>query len=153
MKVWQLMTNDVETLDADATLDLADDLMRMKRIRHLPVMQNGELVGLVTQRDLFRAGLSSVLDFRSGVAKEWLRHIPVREVMVHELITISPDTDVEEAVRRMLNHKIGCLPVMAGSQLVGLISETDCLRYLSRILSLSDVKKQITKEEQVTELC
>ncbi len=152
MKVWQMMTSDVVTLEADATLDLADDLMELKRIRHLPVLRNEELVGLVTQRDLFRAGLSSVLQFRRTLAKEWLHRIPIREVMVRELITIGPDTDMEEAVTRMLERKIGCLPVVSGNKLIGLLSETDCLRYLRRILTIADVKKQITKEEQLTEL-
>jgi len=152
MKVWQLMASDVVTLEADATLDLADDLMAFKRIRHLPVLRRGELVGLVTQRDLFRAGLSSVLQFRRTLAKEWLHRIPIHEVMVRDLITIAPETDVEEAVRRMLERKIGCLPVVSGNKLVGLISETDCLRYLQRILTIADVKRQIAADEHLTEL-
>ena len=152
MQVWQLMTAEVVTLEADATLDIADDLMTLKRIRHLPVVRGGELVGLVSQRDLFRAGLSSVLEFRQKTKKEWLHRIPVREVMVHGLITVAPDTDVEHAVNRMLDNQIGCLPVVAAGKLVGLLSETDCMRYLQRILKIADVKRRITEEEQLTDV-
>jgi len=148
MQVWQLMSNDPVTLDAHATLDVADDLMKLKRIRHLPVLEDGRLVGLVTQRDLFLAGVSSVLNFRHQAEKEWLGRISIREVMTTELVTIAPDTDVEEAVDRMLEHKIGCLPVIAGGTLVGLLSETDCLRYLKRILCIADVKRRIVEEEK-----
>lgn len=151
MQVWQLMSGDVVTLEADATLDLADDLMRLKRIRHLPVVRGGELVGIVSQRDLFRAGLSSVLRLRPATDQEWLHRIPVREVMVTDLVTIGPDTDAEEAVARLLDHGIGCLPVVDGGKLVGLLSETDCLRYLRRILGIADVKRRIAEEGSLTD--
>ncbi len=91
MQVWQLMSRDVVTLDAKATLDIADDLMKLKRIRHLPVLYNGQLVGLVTQRDLFLAGVSSVLRFRKGTEKEWLGHIRIEEVMTTDLVTVAPE--------------------------------------------------------------
>ena len=148
MQVWQLMSSDPVTLDAHATLDVADDLMKLKRIRHLPVLEDGRLVGLITQRDLFLAGVSSVLNFRHRAEKEWLGRIRIREVMTTDLVTIAPQTDMEEAVDRMLEHKIGCLPVMAGGKLIGLLSETDCLRYLKRILSIADVKRRIVEEEK-----
>jgi CBS domain-containing protein len=146
MQVWQLMSNDVVTLDAKATLDVARDLMTLKRIRHLPVMDGNELVGLVSQRDLFLAGISSVLQFRQSAEKEWLAHIKIAEVMIRNLITIGPDSDAEEAVTRMLDHKIGCLPVVSGGKMVGLLSETDLLQYLRRILQIADVKRRIAEE-------
>ena len=152
MQVWQLMSADVVTLDAGATLDLAEDLMRQKRIRHLPVLDGEALVGLVTQRDLFRAGLSTVLQFRRHALKEWLAQIKVNEVMTRELVTTTPETDVEGAVALMLDHKIGCVPVVVAGKLVGLLSETDCLRYLRRILEIADVKRRIAEEEKPIEL-
>ncbi len=148
MQVWQLMTTDVVTLDAKATLDVAEDLMQLKRIRHLPVLEDGALVGLVTQRDLFLAGVSSVLSFRRQAEKEWLGRIKIEEVMTTDVVTVAPDTDIEEAVARMLEHKIGCLPVIAGAKLVGLLSETDCLRYLRRILCIADIKRRLVEEEK-----
>jgi len=148
MQVWQLMSTNVVTLDAGATLDLADDLMKLKRIRHLPVVRDGELVGLVTQRDLFRAGLSSVLQFRRGAQKEWLEKIKVREIMTRDLITGGPDMEIDAAVARMLDHKIGCLPVVSGGKLAGVLSETDCLGYLRRILEIADIRRRLAEEER-----
>jgi CBS domain-containing membrane protein len=152
MQVWQLMSSDVVTLDANATLDVAEDLMALKRIRHLPVLRGDELVGVVSQRDLFLAGVSSVLQFRQSTEKEWLAHIKIAEVMTRELITIAPENDVEDAVTRMLEHKIGCLPVVSGGKLVGLLSETDLLRYLRRILQIADVKRRIAEEGKPVEV-
>lgn len=146
MQVYQLMTSDLVTLDADATLNVADDLMKLKRVRHLPVLRKGNLVGLVSQRDLFLAGVSSVLQFRRSAEKEWLGHIRVAEVMTTDLITVAADADVEEAVTKLLDRKIGCLPVLRAGKLIGLLSETDCLRYLRRILAIADVKRRIAQE-------
>ena len=152
MQVWQLMSSDVATLEANTTLNVADDLMQLKRIRHLPVLASGRLVGLVTQRDLFLAGVSSVLNFRPQAEKEWLGRIKIEEVMTTGLVTVAPESDIAEAVARMLEHKIGCLPVVAAGKLVGLLSETDCLRYLQRILSIADVKRRLVEEERPVEV-
>jgi len=73
-------------------------------------------------------------------------------VMTRDLITIGPQADAELAVAQMLEHKIGCLPVVAGSNLVGLLSETDLLRYLQRILEIADVKRRIAEEEKPVEV-
>jgi CBS domain-containing protein len=152
MEVRQLMVRDVVTLEVGTTLDIVDDVMTLKRIRHLPVMENGVLVGLVTQRDLFRAGISSILEFRKHAVKEWLAQIQVREVMTQKLVTIGADAPVEDAVALMIDRKIGCLPVVADGKLVGLLSETDCLRYLRRILEIADVKRRVVAEEAVVDL-
>lgn len=152
MQVRQLMSRNVVTLEAKTTLDIVEDIMSLKRIRHLPVLENETLVGLVTQRDLFRAGLSSILEFRKHAVKEWLAQIQVREVMVENLVTIGPDAAIEDAVARMVDRKIGCLPVVDDGKLVGLLSETDCLRYLRRILEIADVKRRIVEEEAVVDL-
>lgn len=152
MQVRQMMARDVVTLEVETTLDIADDVMTFKRIRHLPVLENEALVGLVTQRDLFRAGLSSILEFRKHAVKEWLAQIQVREVMTQDLVTIGPDAPVDDAVALMIDRKIGCLPVVEDDKLVGLLSETDCLRYLRRILEIADVKRRVVAEEAVVDL-
>jgi CBS domain-containing protein len=152
MQVWQLMSSDVATLDANTTLNVADDLMQLKRIRHLPVLRGGRLVGLITQRDLFLAGVSSVLNFRPRAEKEWLGRIRIEEAMTTNLVTVAPESDIAEAIARMLEHKIGCLPVVAAGKLVGLLSETDCLRYLQRILSIADVKRRLVEEDSPVEV-
>jgi CBS domain-containing protein len=128
------MQKDVVTLAVDATLDLADDLMRVDRIRHIPVVAGKRLVGVVSQRDLLRGAVSKMLSLTPGAEKLWLAGISVREVMTSELFTVHPDASIASAVEMMLMQRIGCLPVVEDGDLVGILSETDCLRYLDRIL-------------------
>src|SRR5574341_2595280 len=125
MKVRELMTTDVATIGRNDQLTLADDIMTMKRFRHLPVVEDGRLVGMLTQRDLFHAALSTALNFGQKAQKEFLKTVPVKEVMTDEVLTIGADADVKEAARRMIEHKIGCLPVVEDGKLLGIVSETD----------------------------
>jgi CBS domain-containing membrane protein len=143
MYVRDLMQHEVVTLDAEESLGLADDIMRLGRIRHMPVTARGRLVGILSQRDLFRAAISSVLQFRAGVEREWLAKIPVREIMSSRLFTIGPAAPIREAAKLMLDKRIGCVPVVDGDQLVGLLSETDCMQYLVRLLDIADTKQQL----------
>jgi CBS domain-containing protein len=143
MYVHDLMQREVVTLDAEENLGLADDIMRLGRIRHMPVTARGRLVGILSQRDLFRAAISSVLQFRAGASREWLATIPVREIMTTQLFTIAPHASVKEAAKMMLDKRIGCLLVVENEQLVGLLSETDCMHYLVRLLDSADTKQQL----------
>lgn len=132
--VREVMTAEVVTLDAGDHLDLAHDIMTLGRIRHMPVLRHGRLVGLVSQRDLFRAAVSSVLDFRPAAERQWLAKIRVEEVMAREVLVAEPEWPIQRAVDLMVEKKIGCLPVLDDGRLIGMLSETDCLRLLSRVL-------------------
>jgi len=140
MLVRDLMERDVVTLDAADSLDLADDIMRLGRIRHMPVLSNGRLAGILSQRDLFRAAISSVLQLRPAAEREWLAKIPIREAMTRHVHTIGPEASVREAVEIMLGQRIGCLPVVEDGKLAGLVSESDCMRYLARLLGETSAK-------------
>jgi CBS domain-containing membrane protein len=129
MKVRDIMTRDVATLDWNDELGLADDIMKLGRIRHLPVVDEGRLVGIMSQRDLFKASLASAMGFGEKAKREFMKTVTVKEVMVDEVITISPETSIEEAAKVILEKKIGCLPVTEEGNLVGLITETDILRH------------------------
>lgn len=129
-RVSDIMQREVATLSASDHLDLASDIMSLGRIRHLPVEQDGEVVGVISQRDLFRAGISSVLQFRPTAEREWLARIVVSEVMTAPVITIAPDQSIAQAARLMVDRKIGCIPVTVAGRLVGLLSESDLLSYL-----------------------
>ncbi len=135
MRVQDLMTTEVVTLEACDSLDLADDIMRLGRVRHMPVLSGGRLVGIVSQRDLFRAGISSVLHFRRTAEQEWLAKISVHEVMTRGVFTVQPDAPISNAIDIMLAKHIGCLPVVDDEKIVGILSETDCLRHLARVLA------------------
>jgi acetoin utilization protein AcuB len=123
------MQHDVVTLKLNDSLGLADDIMELARIRHLPVLSGSVVVGVVSQRDLYRAAVSSMLQMPRPTEREWLANIPVHGVMSANVFTIAPDAAVHTAVEMMLTHRIGCLPVVEHGKLVGLVSETDCLRY------------------------
>lgn len=133
--VRDLMRTEVVTLDESDDLRLADDIMRLGRIRHMPVTSGGRLVGILSQRDLFRAAVSSVIRLKATEQRSWLASVPVKEVMVTEIVMASPEAPIGEAVDLMLERKIGCLPVVDQGRLVGLLSESDCLRLLGRLLS------------------
>jgi CBS domain-containing protein len=132
MKVRELMATDVKTIGRNDELTIADDIMNMKRLRHLPVVEEGRLVGVLTQRDLFHAALSTALNFGSKAQKEFLKTVAVKEVMTDEVRTIEPGADIKEAARLMVEHQIGCLPVVENGKLVGLITETDLLKVVAR---------------------
>jgi CBS domain-containing protein len=131
MKVRELMTTDVATIGRNDELTIGDDIMKMKRLRHLPVVEEGRLVGMLTQRDLFHAALSIALNFGEKAQKEFLKTVVVKEVMTEEVLTIDPGADVKEAARLLIEHKIGCLPVVENGKLVGLVTETDLLRVIA----------------------
>jgi CBS domain-containing protein len=131
MKVRELMTTDVATIGRNDELTIGDDIMKMKRLRHLPVVEEGRLVGMLTQRDLFHAALSTALDFGEKAQKGFLKTVVVKEVMTDEVLTIDPGADVKEAARLLIEHKIGCLPVVENGKLVGLVTVTDLLRVVA----------------------
>jgi CBS domain-containing protein len=128
------MQHEVATLDASDTLDLADDVMRLGRVRHFPIMSGGTIVGVLSQRDLFHASASSLLQLHYGTSRALLGRVAVKAVMSTTLHTIGPDRPLGDAVRMMLRERIGCLPVMEDGKLVGILSETDCLRHLADLL-------------------
>jgi len=105
-------------------------------------------VGIVSQRDLYRAAESCMLQLRRSREREWLASIPVRAVMTTNVITMAPDDTIHDAVELMLRHRIGCVPVVEHGKLVGLVSETDCLRYLARVLDISEEKAGLPELRQ-----
>jgi CBS domain-containing membrane protein len=140
MLVRDLMQHDVATLKLNDSLGLADDIMQLGRIRHLPVVSGGVVVGVVSQRDLYRAAVSCMLQMPRPAEREWLAKIPVHSVMSAHVFTVAPDASAHRAVEMMLTHRIGCLPVVEHGKLAGLVSETDCLRYLANVLGISEQK-------------
>lgn len=123
------MSVKVATLGQGDTLDIADGIMCMGRIRHLPVLDAGSVVGVVSQRDLFRAALGAALAFGIRRPQELMRSLQIRDVMSAPAVTIEPGAPVQEAARTMAEKKIGCLPVVGDGRLVGILTESDVLRY------------------------
>jgi CBS domain-containing protein len=134
LRVGEIMRREFVSLQAGDRLDFVEDVMALGRIRHLPVLRDGKLVGIVSQRDLLANSLSKALDFDAQDRRSFLKSVDVSEAMTENVITVDERTVVDEAARLMIRHRIGCLPVVDGEGgLVGLVTETDLLRaaYLS----------------------
>ena len=130
-RVKSVMHDKIVTVSADDSLDTVDDIMNLGHVRHLPVVKAGELVGVVTHRDLLRASLSSISNVGLDEKKAFLNSIRIKEVMNRRLVTIGPDATVQEAAEIMADEKIGCLPVVDDGRLVGMITETDLLHHFA----------------------
>lgn len=128
----EIMSRSLITVDKNASLRRARRILDRHRIRHLLVMDGKRLVGIVTDRDLRQAAPSSKSPLTTSEREEFMDELKVVEVMSRTLITASPDTTVREAARVMVSEKIGCLPVVNGNQLVGIVTETDLLEILVR---------------------
>ncbi|HEX5100462.1 MAG TPA: CBS domain-containing protein [Polyangiaceae bacterium] len=127
--VRDLMTVDVVTIGRNDKLQVADDVMRLGRIRHLPVVDDdGTLAGVVSQRDLFHSGLIKALGYGTRAQSNALDMVVVKEAMRTEVQTIAPDAPLAEAAQRMLKGKIGCLVVVDGGKLAGIITEADFVK-------------------------
>jgi CBS domain-containing protein len=131
--VRDIMTKEVATLERNDSLQLVKDIMTLGRVRHFPVIDDGKLVGVVSQRDLYKASLGSVMKYGEKAQRAFLEGIAVKEVMSEPPITVAPHTSVQEAARLMMEKKIGCLPVLEGAELVGLVTETDMLKLVAEM--------------------
>jgi CBS domain-containing protein len=125
-KVRDMMNREVSTLERNEELALADRIMSLSRIRHMPVVdEEGRLVGILSQRDLFRSALIRALGYGAMHEDRMIATLKVKEVMSTEVETAHPDDTLGSVARRMAVAKIGCLPVVEGGQLVGILTESD----------------------------
>ena len=133
LHVRDVMSGAVRTLGRNDQLSLADDVMRAERIRHLPVLdEEGHLCGILSQRDMFRGALAQALGYGTAAQQKVLATLRVKEVMTTEVVTTHPDTALGEAARIMIAGKIGCLPVVEGDRLVGILTESDFVTLAAR---------------------
>lgn len=128
VKDW--MTPDPITIGPNTTLPEANRLMKECGIRRLPVVDNGRLVGIVTLGDVREASPSAATSLSIYELNYLLSRLTVGQIMTRDPVTITPETSVEATARLMLEHKIGGLPVVDGTQVVGIITESDIFRLL-----------------------
>ncbi len=134
MLVRERMSGDPLFLSPDDTLREARRVMRENGLRRLPVVEEGRLVGIVTDRDVRQADMSSAVVQERRYVEYVLDRIQVRGIMTPDPVTVTPDTPLEEAARIILERKIGGLPVVEAGRLVGIITETDLVRTLIELL-------------------
>lgn len=140
MRVKDLMTSKVFTVEQNDLIDRVFFLINYERIRHLPVVEKGKVIGIVSDRDLYKAlgprSNSSAIEAATGTGANELYVIPkkVRHIMHRGVITVNGDTYASEAAAIMAGNKIGALPVVdKDNKLVGILSATDILRVFSKI--------------------
>ena len=113
----------------------AQKLMQENDIRHLPILdEDNKLVGLITQRSLMQAVPDDLSQFSPFVVNYILAKLQAQNIMVRDVVTIDPDTTIEEAARIIADKKIGCLPVMQDEELVGIISDSDLFSIMMELL-------------------
>ena len=136
MTVADIMSTDVVTMIEDETLAHAKSCMDRGRIRHLPVVHDRKLVGLVTHRDLLAASFSIFAEIEPAEQRRVFVTVPVAEAMHRDLVTVSPEDSVADAARILLDNKYGCLPVVGDNgDLLGIVTEADFLRLTVRLLA------------------
>lgn len=129
MLVEDVMTKDVIVVEPSASLADAMKVLRENRIRRLPVVEGGELVGIVTEKDLLSASPSSATTLDIWEIHYMISKVKVEEIMTKDVITVSNDAPLEEAARMMSERKVGALPVLDDrNKLVGIITETDIFK-------------------------
>lgn len=118
MKIHSLMISNPITITANTSIREAIELMKINSIRHLPVVSKGNLL----------QGFLTLADLKQGLIPSMLGDLTLRDLMIKDPITVSPEDDIEIAAQLIYNHKIGGLPVVKAGRLVGIITATDILR-------------------------
>jgi CBS domain-containing protein len=135
MKVREMMTVEVTTIEPCDTVETAEKRMDELRVRHLPVADGDVLVGIVSQRDVLAASLPSITHPDPEEDHDLKRRTRVEKIMRGLVETVTLDTDVIEAAEKLLLYKIGCLPVVDDRlHVIGMVTEADFVRLAHDLL-------------------
>ena len=142
ISVADFMTKDLVTVRESDDLALAESLLRLGGIRHLPVVRDRRLVGILTQRDILRSGSSG---------KPTARELPVSDVMTRQPTSVPPAMALASAARLMLERKFGCLPVCEqDGTLVGIVTEADFVRFAADVVRDLDIVAEAVRTQERT---
>jgi acetoin utilization protein AcuB len=145
MLVGERMSKPVITIRPEMSMPEALDLMHKEHIRRLPVVnKKGELVGIVTEADLFKASPSEATTLSIYEMTSLLNRLTIDRIMTKKVVTITEDTPLEEAARIMADHKFSGLPVVRGKAVVGMITETTLFRIFLELLGARRAGIRIT---------
>lgn len=134
MRLAEFMTTEVETVGASTPAESAWDLMKQEGVRHLVVMDGKDIVGIVSDRDLGARGGAAMRKGRT-----------VSELMSERPVTVTPTTSARDAANLMRGRSIGCLPVVDGKKLVGIVTTSDMLELIGR-----GVEKPVARAKRFT---
>jgi acetoin utilization protein AcuB len=137
MRVADLMTTKVFTVEPNDLIDRVFFLIHYEKIRHLPVIEKGKLVGIVSDRDLYKAlgpkSNSNAVETNKDNTQLHVVSQKVVHIMHRGVYTVTPETPASEAAAMMAEHRVGALPVVEKDKLVGILSATDILRVFAKL--------------------
>jgi len=134
MLVGERMSRPIISITKDMPIHDALALFKKERIRRAPVLQDGKLIGIVSDKDLLHATPSQVTSLSVWEMNYMLSKITVKEVMTRKVLTVQADTPIAEAARLMADNKIGGVPVMKADKVVGMITETDLFKIFLELM-------------------
>ncbi len=134
MLVGERMSRPVISITRDMPIHDALALFKKEKIRRAPVLKDGKLIGIISDKDLLNASPSQATSLSVWEMNYMLSKITVKEVMTREVLTVQADTPIEEAARIMADNKIGGVPVMKADKVVGMITETDLFKIFLELM-------------------
>jgi len=154
MLVGERMSHPIISMAPDMPVHDALNMFKRERIRRAPVVKEGKMVGIVSDKDLLNASPSPASSLSVWEMNYLLSKITVSEVMTKKVITVAEDTPIEEAARIMADNKIGGLPVMRDSHVVGIITETDLFKVFLELMGARENGVRVTAlvEEKLGQL-
>ncbi|NOY99014.1 MAG: CBS domain-containing protein [Chloroflexi bacterium] len=144
MLVGERMSHPVISLSPDMPIHDALNLFKQERIRRAPVVKDGKLVGIVSDKDLLNATPSPVSSLSVWEMNYLLSKVTIAEVMTSKVTTVTYDTPIEQAARIMADNKIGGLPVMRDGRVIGIITETDLFKIFTELMGARETGIRVT---------
>ena len=144
MFVGERMSRPVISVSPDAPVNEVLVMFRKEHIRRAPVIKNGKLVGIISERDLLNASPSSATSLSVWELNYLISKVTVKDVMSKKVISIDTDTPIEEAARIMADRKIGGLPVTSAGKIVGIITETDLFKIFLELMGARQKALRVT---------
>lgn len=146
MFVGERMSRPVISLSPETPINEALAMFKRERIRRAPVMKDGKLVGIVSERDLLNASPSPVTTLSIWEMNYLISKVTVKQVMSKKVITVDRDTPIEEAARILADNKIGGLPVLDSGKVVGIITETDLFKVFLELMGARQKATRVTAQ-------
>ncbi len=146
MRVEDLMTPKVFTVSPDDMIDRVFFLIHYEKVRHIPVVEKGKVIGMVSDRDMYKAlgpkSNSNAIESSKNSTEMHVIPKKVKNIMRRGVIAASPKTLASDAASLMAENKIGALPILNGDKLVGILSSTDILRVFSKLENARELREQ-----------
>ncbi len=139
--VKDLMSSELYTLKPTDTIQQARKLMLEKHIRHIPIVEEGKFVGLLTKQDVLAVSVSALADIDITERNELESHVPISEVMISEVVIAEENTNLGKAAQFLLQQKHGCLPIFRDGKIIGILTESDFVRLALYLMKKMDEYK------------